>query len=58
MIHIVIRYILKRVYNVQGYIHVKRERLFVQGGEDAYDALKCRSLSAKTPLITGLFCGK
>jgi len=28
------------------------------GGEDAYDALNCRSLSAKELLITGLFCGK
>ena len=30
----------------------------VQGGEDAEDALNCRSLSAKEPLITGLFCGE
>ena len=30
----------------------------VQGGEDAEDALSCRSLFAKEPLIIGLFCGK
>jgi len=30
----------------------------VQGGEDAQDAVTCRSLSAKGPIITGLFCGK
>jgi len=28
----------------------------VQGDEDAYDALYCRSLSAKEPTIIGLFC--
>jgi len=30
----------------------------VQGGEDAWDALNCRSLSAKEPIILGLFCGQ
>jgi len=30
----------------------------LQGGENAQNALNCRSLSAKEPLITGLFCGK
>ena len=30
----------------------------VQGGEDTYVALSCRSLSAKEPLIIGLFCRK
>jgi len=30
----------------------------VEGGEDPYDALGCRSFSAKEPLIIGLFCGK
>ena len=30
----------------------------VQGGEDAEDALSCRSLSAKEPLITELVRGK
>jgi len=30
----------------------------VQGGEDAEDALSCRSFFAKEPLITGLFCRK
>jgi len=30
----------------------------LQGGVDAYDALSRRSLSAKEPLIAGLFCGK
>ena len=29
----------------------------IQGGEDAEDALSRRSLSAKEPLIVGLFCG-
>ena len=29
-----------------------------QGGEDPWDALRCRSLSAKEPLIIGLFCQK
>ena len=28
------------------------------GGEDAEDALSCRSFSAKEPLIIGLSCGK
>jgi len=30
----------------------------VQGGQDPQDTLTCRSLSAKEPLIIGLFCGK
>ena len=30
----------------------------LQGGEDALDALRCRSLFAKEPRIIGLFCGK
>jgi len=30
----------------------------LQGGEDSWDALSCRSFSAKEPLIVGLFCGK
>jgi len=30
----------------------------IQGGEDAKDALGCRSLSAKEPQIIGLLCGK
>jgi len=30
----------------------------IQGGEDAEDALSCRSFSAKEPLIIGLSCGK
>jgi len=29
----------------------------VQSGEDEYDTLNCRVLSAKEPLILGLFCG-
>jgi len=32
--------------------------LSVESGEDALDALSCRSLFAKEPLIVGLFCGK
>ena len=30
----------------------------LQDGGDAYNALRCRSLSAKEPLIIGLFCDK
>jgi len=30
----------------------------VQGGEDSYDPLSCRSFSTKEPLNTGHFCGK
>jgi len=30
----------------------------VVSDEDVYDVLSCRSLSAKEPLIIGLFCGK
>jgi len=30
----------------------------MQGGADALDALRCRSLSTQEPLIVGLFCGK
>ena len=30
----------------------------VEGGEDPYDALSCRTFFAKEPLIIGLFCGK
>jgi len=30
----------------------------LQDGQNAYDALSCTSLSAKEPLIIGLFCGK
>ena len=33
-------------------------RVRTQGGDDAQDALICRSLSAKEPLIIGLFCRK
>jgi len=29
----------------------------VESGQDAYDAFNCRSLSAKGPLVIGLFCG-
>jgi len=31
---------------------------YIQGGEDPLDALSCRSLFAKGPLIIGLFCRK
>jgi len=33
-------------------------RRLTQEGEDARDALSCRSLFAKEPLIIGLFGGK
>ena len=33
-------------------------RMYVQGGEDSWDALSCRSFFAKESLIIGLFCGK
>ena len=36
----------------------KRSLTVLVCGEDAEDALSCRSLSAKGPLIIGLFCGK
>jgi len=37
--------------------HTQQESTQVlQCGEDAEDALICRSLSAKEPLIVGLFC--
>ena len=32
--------------------------ILVQGGKEAQNALSCRSLSAKEPLILRLFCGK
>jgi len=32
--------------------------MVVQGGEDPYDALSCRSFFAREPLIIWLFCGK
>ena len=31
--------------------------MLIQGGQDAEDVSNCRSISAKEPLITGLFCG-
>ena len=34
------------------------DKSMVQSGENALDALSCRSLFAKEPLIIGLFCGK
>jgi len=38
---------------------MKKNRVHaLQGGENALDALRWRSLSAKEPLIVGLFCGK
>jgi len=36
------------------YIHI----YIIQGGEDASDALSCRYISAKEPLVIGLFRGK
>ena len=41
--------------DVYMYIHADYR---VQGGEDSKDALSCRSIFAKEPLIIGLFCGK
>jgi len=32
--------------------------MHVQGGQESWDALGCRSLSTTEPLIIGLFCGK
>jgi len=41
-----------------GFVHSHK----LQGGEDVYedtyDALRCRSLPAKEPIISRLFCGK
>jgi len=33
-------------------------RCLLQGGDDALDAVTCRSLSAREPIIIGFFCGK
>jgi len=32
--------------------------VMLQGGENSYDPLSCRSLSTKEPLNIGHFCGK
>jgi len=32
--------------------------VFLQGGEDPWDAFSCRLFSAKEPLIIGLFSGQ
>jgi len=43
-------------------LHMAHESLIsvhlLQGGEDPYDALSCRSFFTKEPLIIGLFCRK
>jgi len=42
------------------YIHIYIYQyvcIHIQGGEDQWDALRCRTFSAKEPLIIGLFCG-
>jgi len=45
-----------RSRNKNSYSH---KRVYhIQVGEDAQDAFSCKSLSAKEPLIIGLFCGK
>ena len=54
--HVIHRYSIKwyHIYifhpTIYGYV--------VQGGQDSYNALKCRSFFAKEPLIIGLFCRK
>jgi len=35
-----------------------RAHILIQGNKNAHDALDCRSLSGKEPLIIGLFCAK
>jgi len=40
------------------FISLNLRSFLIPGGEDAQDALSCRSLSAKEPLIIGLFCRK
>ena len=50
-----------QIYTVYICISARLYVIFViilQGGEDAEDALSCRSLFEKKPLIIGLFCGK
>jgi len=42
------------VYNIKG----PNTSLFVQGGEDSWNPLVCRSFSTKEPLNIGHFCGK
>jgi len=39
-------------------IHLCLHNIMIQGGDDPRDALSCGPLSAKEPLIIGLFCGK
>ena len=39
-------------------MYVNVVRTWIPVGEDAWDASNCKSLSAKEPLIVGLFCGK
>ena len=54
-----LRYIHTHIYVIRTHIYVCQlgaDQL--QGGDDAWDALSCRSLSAKEPLIMGPFCGK
>jgi len=40
------------------HVYVGTTNLEIQGGEDLYDSLSCKSFSAEEPLIVGLFCGK
>jgi len=45
------------MYSIQ--IHILQICIIqLQGGEDSWDALSCRSCFEKEPLIIGLFCGK
>jgi len=50
-------FVLRLMY-VTWLIHTCNPYQIVQGGEDSWDALSCRSFFAKEPLIIGLFCGK
>ena len=43
------------MYVCMGHTYMGAAQRSVQGCEDANDALGCRSLSAKEPLIIGLF---
>jgi len=53
-IHI-ITYISKKLWRTNHRYHAIQ---VIQGGEDPYGALRCRSFIAKEPQIIGLFCGK
>jgi len=46
------------VYMFRTYMHTCRVHMYIQGGEDSWDPLRCRSFSTREPLNIGHFCGK